>query len=77
MKENDTESMDAIRMMWIEACDAKEVALAAYSRPNFTEDDRIAFILARQREQAMWDAYETAAFIVIARCDRELGELRP
>jgi len=76
MRKNDKEFIEAIQTMWHEAFEARKTAWAVSIRPNATEADKLAFLLALERQQAMWDAYEEVYSIVMARHDRELAELR-
>jgi len=76
VRQNDQEFLEAMREMWYESFKARKVATAVYSRPESTQDDRLAFLLARQREQAIWEAYEKVRSVVVDRSDRVLAELR-
>jgi hypothetical protein len=76
VRDNDQDFIEAMRAIWNEAFEARKAAFAVYSRPNSTEDDKQAFLRAWERQQAMWDAYETVTSVAIGRCDRVLAELR-
>ena len=76
MRENDTEFSVTLEAMWREAFEAKKAALATYMLPTSTEKEKIEYIEACGREQALYEAYKKVSSIVLARCDRELAEGR-
>jgi len=75
-RENDKEFVEAIQAMWHEAFEARQAAWDATLRPESTEADKLAYLLAQERQQAMWEAYDAVYEVVMARHDRELAELR-
>ena len=76
MRENDTEFSVTLEAMWREAFEAKKAAIAAFRPVTSTEKEKIDYIVATAREQALYEAFQKVSSIALARCDRELAEGR-
>jgi len=75
-RENDKEFIQAIKWMWVEAFEARQVAWDATLRPESTETDKLAYLLALERQNAMWEAYDAIYSVAKDRSVRVLAELR-
>jgi len=75
-RDNDQEFIQAIKWMWVEAFEARQAAWDATLRPESTETDKLAYLLALERQKAMWEVYDAIYAVAKDRSDRVLEELR-